>query len=195
MPEPTAYDLLSKETALVLFCDLQKELVKHSGTATPKGIASSAGGLLQLARLFSMPVIISLVPEGKNPPDVIAELGHTDGYAPQLMRTTASLFGDQSTVQTIERSGRKVLIVAGFMMDAVVLATVLDARARGYEVVVAVDACGSTSERTERAVERQMESAGAVLTSVASIGVRLSPDFSRQDGQRMFAVVQGIKPS
>jgi len=111
-----------------------------------------------------------------------------------MMRTTASLIGDEATLQTIERSGRKVLIVTGFMMEAVVLATVLDARAQGYEVVVAVDACGSTSERTERAVERQMESAGVVLTSVVSIGVRLSPDFSTQEGQRTFAVVQGIRP-
>jgi hypothetical protein len=81
MPEQTAYDLLSKDTALVLFCDLQKELVKHSGTATPKGIASAVGALLELARLFSMPAIISVVPEGDNPPEVIAELVQTDGYA------------------------------------------------------------------------------------------------------------------
>ena len=195
MPEQNVYDRLSKETALVLFCDLQKELVKHSGTATPKGIVSSAGALFQLSRLFAMPVIISVVPEGKNPPQVIAELAQKDGYAPQLMRTTASLFGDEATTHAIERSGRKVLIVAGFMMEAVVLATVLDARAQGYEVVVAVDACGSTSERTERVVERHMESAGVLLTSVVSIGVRLSPDFATEAGQKMFAVVQNIEPS
>ena len=182
MPEQTAYDRLSNETALVLFCDLQKEIVKHSGTATPKGIASSAGALFQLAQLFSVPAVISVAPEGKKAPEVIAELSEPHGYAPQIMRTTASLFGDETTVQTIQRSGRKVLIVAGFMMEAVILATVLDARAQGYEVVVAIDACGSSSQRTEHAVTRQMESAGAVFTSVVSIGVRLSPDFSTQAG-------------
>lgn len=195
MPEQTAYDRLSNETALVLFCDLQKEIIEHSGTATPKGIASSAGALFQLAKMFSIPAIISVAPEGKKPPEVIAELRETDGYAPQMLRTTASLFGDEATAQAVERSGRNVLVVAGFMMEAVVLATVLDARTHGYEVVVAVDACGSSSERTEHAVVRQMESAGAVLTSVVSIGVRLSPDFSTQAGQRMFAIVQEIKPS
>ncbi|MGI4831742.1 MAG: isochorismatase family protein [Janthinobacterium lividum] len=195
MPEQTAYDHLSNETALILFCDLQTEIVKHSGTATPKGIASSVGALFQLAQMFSIPAIISVVPEGHNPPKLISELNEMDGYAPQMLRTTASLFQDEATAQAIEQSGRRVLVVAGFMMEAVVLATVLDARTRGLEVLIAIDACGSSSQRTEHAAVLHMESAGVVLTSVVSIGIRLSPDFSTQAGQRMFAIVQGIKPS
>jgi nicotinamidase-related amidase len=96
-------------------------------------------------------------------------------------------------LQVIERSGRKMLIVAGFMMEAVVLDTVLDARAAGYEVLVAVDACGSPCLRTEQAVLRQMESAGAIPTSVVSIGTKLSPDFATDKGKQMFAAVQSIK--
>jgi nicotinamidase-related amidase len=75
-----------------------------------------------------------------------------DGFAQNLLHTTNSLFAGLPTVQAIEQSGRRVLIVAGFMMEAVVLDTVLDARAAGYEVLVAVDACGSPSLRTEQAV-------------------------------------------
>ena len=193
MPDQSAWDQLSSQTATVLFCDLQTEIVKHSGTATPQGIASSASALFQLAKLFALPAIISVVPEGNKPPQVISELSDSDGYAPEMMRTTASLFGDAATSQAIERTGRKVLVVAGFMMEAVVLDTVMDARAHGYQVLVAVDACGSASLRTEQAVLRQMESAGAVPTSVVSIGTRLSPDFSTDSGQRMFAIMQGIK--
>ncbi|MDT7813307.1 MAG: hypothetical protein QOJ42_3223, partial [Acidobacteriaceae bacterium] len=135
----------------------------------------------------------SVVPDGNNPPQVIAELSGIGGFAPEMLRATASLFGDAATTQAIARSGRKVLIVAGFMMEAVVLNTVLDGLALGYEVLVAVDACGSPYARTEQAVLRQMESAGAIITSVVSIGTKLSPDFSTDLGKQMFEIVQGIK--
>jgi hypothetical protein len=38
-----------------------------------------------------------------------------------------------------------------------------------------------------------MEAAGATTTSVVSIGTKLSPDFSKERGKQMFAIVQGIK--
>lgn len=188
-----AWDQLSSETAQVLFCDLQKDIVKHSETTPARALSSAAGALLQLAKLFSLPTIISVVPDGNNPPQVIAELSGIGGFAPEMLRTTASLFGDAATKQAIARAGRKVLIVAGFMMEAVVLNTVLDGLALGYEVLVAVDACGSPYARTEQAVLRQMESAGAITTSVVSIGTKLSPDFSTDLGRQMFEIVQGIK--
>ena len=194
MPEKRfAWDQLSSETAQVLFCDLQKDIVKHSETTPAQSLSRAAGALLQLARLFSLPTIISVVPEGNSPPQVIAELSGIGGFAPEMLRATASLFGDAATAQAIARSGRKVLLVAGFMMEAVVLNTVLDGLALGYEVLVAVDACGSPSARTEQAVLRQMESAGAIITSVVSIGTKLSPDFSTALGKQMFEIVQGIK--
>jgi hypothetical protein len=188
-----AWDQLSSETAQVLFCDLQKDIVRHSETTPARALSSAAGALLQLAKLFSLPTIISVVPDGNNPPQVIAELSGIGGFAPEMLRATASLFGDAATTQAIARSGRKVLIVAGFMMEAVVLNTVLDGLALGYEVLVAVDACGSPYARTEQAVLRQMESAGAITTSVVSIGTKLSPDFSTDLGKQMFEIVQGIK--
>jgi hypothetical protein len=175
MPDKTyAWDHLSKETAQVLFCDLQKAIVKHSATTPSRALSSAAGALLQLAKLFSLPTIISLVPEGNSPPELIAELSNSVGFAPEMLRATASLFRDALTTQAIASSSRSVLIVAGFMMEAVVLNTVLDARAHRYEVPVAVDACGSPSARTEQAVLRQMESASAITTSVVSIGTKWS---------------------
>jgi len=187
------WDQLSSETAQVLFCDLQKEIVKHSKTTRPRSLASAAKALLQLAQLFLLPTIISVVPEGKNPPRMIDELADTGDLAPPMLRSSASLFGDEATIAAIEKSGRKVLIIAGFMMEAVALSTVLEALAHGYIVVVPVDACGSPSSRTEGAVMRQMEAAGAITTSVVSVGAKLSPDFSTEQGKQMFSIVQSIK--
>ena len=194
MPELTStWNQLSSETAQVLFCDLQKEIVKHSQTTSPRALASAAGALRQLARLFALPMIVSVVPEGKQPPQLIDELLDATEATPQRQRSTVGLFGDAPTSAAIAQSGRKVLIVAGFMMEAVVLNTVLEALDDGYKVLVAVDACGSSSARTEAAVLRQMEAAGAITTSVVSIGTKLSPDLSTERGKQMFSILQTIK--
>ena len=66
MGEPTsAWDQLSSDTAQVLFCDLQVDIVKQSKTTNPQALASAAGALFQLAKLFSLPTLISVVPEGR----------------------------------------------------------------------------------------------------------------------------------
>jgi nicotinamidase-related amidase len=192
MPESSAWSQLSADTAQILFCDLQKEMVKHSKTTSPRALTSAADALLGLARLFSLPTIVSVVPEGNKGPDVIAGLSETAGFARQMTRTSASLFFDAPTNDAIARTGRRIVIVSGFMMEGVVLSTALDARAAGYEVVIPIDACGGMSQRTEQAVVRQMEAGGAVITSVTSIGAKMSPDFSTEIGKRMFEIVQGI---
>jgi nicotinamidase-related amidase len=98
-------------------------------------------------------------------------------------------------VEGLARSERKVLVVAGFATEVVVLHAVLDARNQGYQVLVPVDACGSMSERTEEAALRQIEAAGAITTSVVSIATKLAPDFTTDVGKKMFGIVQKLRLS
>jgi hypothetical protein len=93
----TQWSEFSSATDQVLFCDLQKEMVKHSKTTRAQALASAASARVQLANLFALPSITSVVPEGPNPPQLIAELSENAG-SPQMMRTTASLFGNAHNV-------------------------------------------------------------------------------------------------
>ena len=70
---------------------------------------------------------------------------------------TASPFLDEATRAAIAAPGRQHLVVAGFATEAVVLHTVRDAIAAGYQVYVPVDACGGMSSRTEDTAFRQIE--------------------------------------
>ena len=146
--ETTAWDQLSGQTAQVLLCDLQKQLVARSKTTEPKALQKSAGVLMQLAKLFSLPTTLSVVPEQEKAPELIQELRNS-GFAAEKLRVPVSPFLDESTVRTLAGSKRKVLIVAGFATEAVVLHAALDALKEGYRVLVPVDACGGMSERTE----------------------------------------------
>jgi hypothetical protein len=192
----SAWDQLSTNSAQLLLCDLQPQIVARSKTAAPSALGKSAGVLLEIARLFSLPTTLSVVPEGDEAPELISEL-RGSGFAQEKLRVSVSPFWDEATKTLLAQSKRKVLIIGGFATEAVVLHAVLDARAEGYEVLVPVDACGGMSERTERAVLRQIEAAGADTTSVVSIATKLAPggDFTTDLGRELFKIVQKLRLS
>jgi hypothetical protein len=190
--EASAWDQLSTDSAQLLLCDLQPEIVARSKTVDRDTLSKSAGVLLEIAKLFSLPTTLSVVPEGDKAPELISEL-RSSGFAQEKLRASASPFFDAATKNLLAQSTRKVLIIGGFATEAVVLHAALDARARGYEVLVPVDVCGGMSERTEQAALRQILAAGAITTSVVSIATKLAPDFTTDLGKELFNIVQRLR--
>ena len=188
----SAWDQLSAHSAQLLLCDLQSQIVARSKTIEPEALGKSAGVLLEIARLFSLPTTLSVVPEGRKAPELISEL-RDSGFAEVKLHVAASPFLDEATKNVLAQSKRKVLIIGGFATEVAVLHAVLDARAQGYEVLVPVDVCGGMSERTERAALRQIEAAGAITTSVVSIGTKLAPDFATDVGRDLLNIVQRLQ--
>lgn len=188
----SAWDQLSTGSAQLLLCDLQPEIVARSKTIDRDVLSKSAGALLEIAKLFSLPTTLSVVPEGGKAPELISEL-RGSGFAQEKLRASASPFFDEATKNLLAQSRRKVLIIGGFATEAVVLHAVLDARAQGYEVLVPVDVCGGLSERTEQAALRQIEAAGAITTSVVSLATKLAPDFTTDLGKDLFNIVQRLR--
>jgi hypothetical protein len=187
-----AWDELSTDSAQLLLCDLQPEIVARSKTIHRDVLCKSAGVLLEIAKLFSLPTTLSIVPEGDKTPELIFEL-RCSGFAQEKPRASASPFLDAATKNLLAQSRRKVLIIGGFATEAVVLHAALDARAEGYEVLVPVDVCGGMSERTELAALRQIEADGAITTSVVAIATKLSPDFTTHLGKELFNIVQKLR--
>jgi Isochorismatase family len=187
----SAWDQLSRRSAQLLLCDLQPQIVARSKTIQPAVLNKSAGVLLEIAKLFSLPTTLSAVPEGDTP-ELISEL-RGSGFAQEKLRVSVSPFFDEPTKNLLAQSNRKVLIIGGFATEAVVLHAVLDARAEGYEVLVPVDVCGGMSERTEQAALGQIIAAGAITTSVVSVATKLVPDFTTDLGNELFNIVQKLR--
>jgi hypothetical protein len=188
----SAWDRLSTDSAQLLLCDLQPQIVARSKTIEPDALGKSAGVLLEVARLFSLPTTLSVVPEGDKAPELISEL-RGSGFAQEKLRASASPFLDEATKNLLAQAQRKVLVIGGFATEAVVLHAVLDARAEGYEVLVPVDVCGGMSERTEQAALRQIIAAGTITTSVVSIATKLAPDFTTDLGRELFNILQKLR--
>jgi isochorismate hydrolase len=183
---------LNPSDVQVLFADLQKQIVARNKTNEPQTLAKSAIALAQLAHVFSLPVTVSVVPQGTQKPELMPELEKEVKGAPQFVRMSPNPFLHQETKSALAANGRKTLVIAGCAMEIVMLHSVTSAIENGYRVLVAIDASGGLSERTERAALHQMEAFGAEVTSVATIATSLEPNFKTELGQKMFGVVQQI---
>jgi Isochorismatase family len=188
----SAWGRLSTDSAQLLLCDLQPGIVARSKTIDRDVLSKSAGVLLEIAKLFSLPTTLSVVPDGDKAPELISEL-RGSGFAQEQLRASASPFFDAATTNLLAQSRRGLLIIGGFATEAVVLHAVLDAREQGFDVFVPVDVCGGMSERTEQAALSQMIAAGAITTSVVSIATKLAPDFTTDLGKALFNIVQRLR--
>ncbi len=165
-------------TAL-LFLDLQEEILKNSRTQSADRVLGAAGALAKLAALRNLPAFLSAVEVGGAFAEAVTgPLGRPELY----LRTQTSAFADVRLVQALKASDRKVLVLAGVASEIVVQRTTLDALEAGYEVQVAVDACGGISPRTEDAAWRRLIAAGAVTTSAITICADLAGDFTTAMG-------------
>lgn len=184
---------LTKDSAQVLICDLQEQIVARSKTTEPEALGRSAAVLCDLAVLCGLPITLSVVPEQDKAPRLLPALEKRAGSGQRLMRASASPFSDTATRKTLADNRSQTLIIAGFATEVVVLHAALDAIQEGYRVLVAIDACGGLSERTENAAIEQARAAGALVTSVVSIATALTPDFTTEKGKRMFEIVQQLR--
>jgi nicotinamidase-related amidase len=182
----TFVEAVTPQNAAVLFLDLQTEIVANARTQPLERLKRSAGVLAKLAALHRVPAFISAVPPGGAfVPEVIEPLGTPD----IRMRTQTTAFADAGIVDGLRASGRRVVIVAGVASEIVVQRTALDAIAAGYDVLVAVDACGGIDPRTEDAAWRRIAAAGGATTSVITFAAELAGDFTTELGGKTLGML------
>jgi hypothetical protein len=180
--------MIDPATVQILFADLQPPIVARSKTNPPQNLSCAASVLARCARLLSLPVHHSVVPEGGKAPQVLPELAKEAEGAPLFTRMTADPFLDPQTREAIDAVNRPVLVIAGVATEAVVLHAALSALESDYRVQVPVDACGGT----EDAALRQIEAAGGVTTCVVSLVTAMAPDFAQEPGRNTFAALQAL---
>lgn len=132
-------------------------------------LVANCGKLIEAAKLFSVPVVITeQYPKGLGP--TVSELRGrlSDITTPEKLRFSA--------VETLnwgmaaERSDdRFKVVVAGIEAHVCVLQTVLDLLICGYQVHIAADAIGSRGKLDWKLALKRMASSGAVITTTEAI--------------------------
>lgn len=102
------------------------------------------------------------------------------------------VFDDAPTAAAIAASGRHDLVVCGVVTEVAVLLAYFGAVLHGHEVHVPVDACGGTSQRTEDAAFRRIESFDANTAAVPTLGAVLARDLGSAKGKELMRILGPI---
>lgn len=158
---------LHVERTQLLLVDFQPRVL--AAVARVPTILRHAGTLAECCRFLDVPTIATeQVPEKLG--GTVAEVGPFAGRTVAKTRFSAWVPPVQDEV------GDRTLLIAGVETHVCVLQTVLDARAAGSDVFVAVDAVGSGDPAAEEPALQRMAQAGAVLTTTVSALYELLED-------------------
>lgn len=155
------YVIEADHTLLVLL-DIQERLA--AAMEERESVVSNALHLLELARLFQMPVLVTeQYPQGIGP--TVPELRQAlEDYRP-IVKTSFSCCNEESFIEALVKTGRKTVLICGMETHICVLQTAVDLLRKGYYVHIVSDGATSRKELDKERGLRYMEGAGAVITT------------------------------
>jgi len=179
--------LVPADFALLLI-DIQPGIAEFSRTSSSASVIRAASTAAVIAKLLDIPAFVSVVPTSADAPKPVAELETLPTYARHLFGSL-----DQPEIRdAIAATGRKAIAIGGIASEVAVLQGALSAIRAGYTVHILTDCCGGLTARTEAAAFRQLETAGATLSSVASLFTTLQPDFANPQTGQMLGLLMGL---
>ena len=173
--------LLQPSECVLLLVDLQAGLGFGVESASRQVLISNAEALAKTAVAFGIPVIAttsaSKVYSGPMLPRIQAALPGVTASE----RRNMNAWEDAATLAAIKATGKRRLLIAGFLTEACVAFPALSALREGYEVFVVADACGGLTAVSHDLALRRLEQAGACLTSWIQVLLELQRDWTRHD--------------
>ncbi len=156
--------LLRAEDCLLMTVDIQQKLFAAMEEGSRETFLKNSIILLETARVFEMPILISeQYPKGLGP--TIDEIGaHVTGM-PRYEKLHFSLYRDPVINTRVNSLAKKTVIVTGIEAHVCVFQTVMDLLMAGYRVIVAEDAVCSRRDRDRQTALAEMGRAGAAVYS------------------------------
>lgn len=166
---------IKKEDAVLVGIDFQERLMP--AMKDNEELAAASVKLAKGCRILGIPAVFTQqYTKGLGPtvPAVAAALTEPLGDLPAaeflpVEKTSFSAMGEPIFVETLEKLGRKTVIIAGIEAHVCVQQTVIDLLETGYTVFIAVDCISSRSKTDKKYSLGRMSDAGAVGTTCESI--------------------------
>ena len=160
--------LCQADQSVLLVIDIQQRLASAMPDKVLQAVIKHSGWLLQAAALLHIPVVRSeQYPKGLG--ETLDEVRQHLAHDTRLEKTCFSCCGADGFAQTLSRSARKQLILAGMESHVCVLQTAMQLKAEGYEVVVVNDAVCSRDKHNHKNALRRMEQSGIVISNTESV--------------------------
>jgi nicotinamidase-related amidase len=181
---------IDPQDTLLLFVDLQAGIVELSRTVSLNRLKKGVLGLSKLAKIFSMPSVISGVAgQDGAAPTMIPQIAEGIGAYSIYQRTTADSFRNAEIVAAVQAMGRKTVVISGVSTEVAVQLPALTAASMGYRVFIVADACSGMSERTELAAIQRIVQTGGTTVSVMTLAGELAGDFRTAEAQAAIEIL------
>jgi len=174
----TQYKRLSKDDAILLLIDHQSGLISLVQDFSPDDFKNNVLALAAVGKFFNLPTILTTsFEEGPNGP-LVPELIELFPDAPYIARPgQINAWDNEDFLNTIKKTGRKQLIIAGVVTDVCVTFPALPAVEEGYDVFVVTDASGTFNETVRHTAWARMSAAGVQLINWFAVACELHRDW------------------
>ncbi len=173
--------LLTPDNCVVTMIDLQPQMLFGVANFDRQVIINNNLLLAKAARVFGVPMVLSTVEtksfSGNFWPQVQAVF---PDQAP-VERTSMNSWDDRNFVATIEKTGRKKIVVTGLWTETCVALPTIQAIHDGYEVYVVEDCCGDISQLAHDNAMKRMIQAGAKPVTALSVMLEWQRDWAERD--------------
>ncbi len=157
---------ISSEEAALLVVDIQDRLAVVMEEKDK--VVKNTRNLIELAKLFNMPVILTeQYPRGLGP--TVSEVKEALAVYAPIEKTSFDCCGQGDFIDVIRNVNRRKIIVSGMETHVCVLQTVLSLIKEGYEIHLASDAICSRDAGNKRIALDLMASAGAIVTCTETV--------------------------
>src|ERR1700752_5356757 len=186
--------LLKPEDCAMLLVDFQAGLGFGVESASRQGLLNNAVALARTAAAFNVPVVVSTSASRVYSGPLLPALQGALPSVRAIERKNMNAWEDDTARNAVVATGRKRLIVAGFLTEACVSFPALSALADGFDVFVAADACGGLTLASHELALRRLERAGARLCSWIQVLLEFQRDWTRHatyEAARAIVVANG----
>jgi nicotinamidase-related amidase len=185
------------ENCALVLIDHQVGTLQFVHTMSPETSLQNAIMLAKAAKAYGMPVVLTTSqedhPQGPTAPALQEAL--PEAYKNRVKRTgIVNAWADPNFSAAVRATGRKKLIMAAVPTDICLIFPAISAVQEGFEVLVVLDASGSSFDVQEELARRRMATAGVMLTTTNTAIAELVQDWSTPQGSQLIQLLMASVP-
>lgn len=180
-------ELLNRKNTGLLVVDVQEKLMQVMGRK--ERVIDNIIKLLQLSKLFTLPVIITeQYPKwlGSTLPDIIE---HLPSYEP-ITKLHFNCCDVEAFNKRLNSEGLRNIIVTGVESHICIFQTCVSILEKGYQVHVPQDAVDSRTEENWRVGLELMKKAGALITSTETLIYQILKKAGTNEFKKMLKIIK-----
>ena len=183
--------LLTPQNCAVVFLEHQPQMLAAVSGPERKHLLESVLVLARAAKIFGVPVILSVLEFREFAGALAPQLGDQfPGQAP-LKRTSMNAWDDTRFVAAIKRTARRNFLLAALWSEAFLVFPALQMLEEGYGIYVVKDASSGTNRAAHEMALRRVEQAGGVSLTALQVLLEFQRDWAKSDHyEEVMAIVR-----